>query len=98
VTEQRAVTEPGRATERHGVWSTTGVASAISTSGVSIRRRTASSSGTYEVTYTYTDGKSCVSSDKANVEVVYLATPTVTGFYAMTTQKNAVEVNVTSAV
>ena len=81
-----------------GVWSTTGEASAISTSGIFNTKANGEQSGTYEVTYTYTDGKGCVSSDKANVEVIYLATPEVTGFYAMTTQTNPVEVNVTSTV
>ena len=83
-----------------GVWSITGDASAISTSGIFYAQANGELEGQkqYTITYTYTDAEGCVFSSDRTIDVVYLPAPTTKGFYAMTSQSNPVKVEVTSTL
>lgn len=55
-------------------------------------------SDNYTITYTYTDEKTCVSSEEHKIEVIYLPKPATTGFFAMSTQTNPVEIGAEKTV
>ncbi|MCQ2606745.1 MAG: hypothetical protein MJ204_09465 [Bacteroidales bacterium] len=83
-----------------GAWSITGDPSAISSNGIFYAQKNGKNEGQeqYTITYTYTDAKGCETTVDRTIDVIYLSAPETEGFYAMTTQSNPVEVNVTSAL
>ena len=84
-----------------GVWSINrGDASAISSTGIFYPQVNGQIEGQtqYELTYTYTDGKSCTDKNSRTVDVIYLSAPETEGFFAMTSQTNPVTVKITSTL
>ena len=79
-----------------GVWTSDN--NAVSSSNIFKTKVNGETTGTYDLTYTYTDGKGCVNEATRKITVTYLPKPETEGFYAMTTQKNPIEVKVTSSV
>jgi hypothetical protein len=79
-----------------GAWTSDN--NAVSSADVFDTRANGEQTGTYDLTYTYTDGKGCVNEETRTITVTYLPKPETEGFYAMNTQSNAVTVKVTSAL
>ncbi len=69
-----------------GTWSVLEVADAISNAGIFNPKKNGAVSDTYTIRYSYVDGKSCQDSADRSISVIYLAAPTTTNHFSMTTQ------------
>ena len=82
------------------VWTTTGSSESFSTKTESYAYFNTleqdQETKTYTITVAVEDEKGCQAENERNIKVVYLPKPTTKGFYAMTSQKNDVVVEVTS--
>ncbi len=79
-----------------GSWAVDGTENnGITSAGVFNPTAFGEQTGTYEISYTYTDGKSCVNTAKQNIKVQFTLAPEVSDFAALTEQNKTVVVSAT---
>lgn len=79
-----------------GSWAVDGTENnGITSAGVFNPTAFGEQTGTYEISYTYTDGKSCVNTAKQNIKVQFTPAPDVVDFAALTEQNKTVVVSAT---
>lgn len=80
----------------NGSWAVDGTENnGITSAGVFNPTAFGEQTGTYEISYTYTDGKSCVNTAKQNIKVQFTPAPDVVDFAALTEQNKTVVVSAT---
>ena len=80
----------------NGSWAVDGTENnGITSAGVFNPTTFGEQTGTYEISYTYTDGKQCVNTAKQNIKVQFTPAPEVSDFAALTEQNKTVVVSAT---
>ncbi len=79
-----------------GVWALDGASTGINSSGVFDPTFNGETTDTYEISYTYTDGKGCENTETQDINVQFTPAPTPAGHYSMIAANETVEVEATS--
>jgi hypothetical protein len=81
--------------EGSGAWAIDGGNTGITLSGVFYPSFNGEITNTYEISYTYTDGKGCENTERQDVTVQYTPAPTTVDHYSMVSYLQTVEVEAT---